>query len=207
MVPRPALDVGALRETLLSHARAVVARDGVDGLTMRALATEAGMAVGMSYKAFTSREDLLRELTWRAIADLARQVDEWAARPGGDLAERLMEFSDLNAASDAPSLVFHVSQWSRRAEVLQAAVDAGATRSWATVMKEFLAARQRDGDVRDDVDVEAFAFVLTAAMHHVLVSEEPFPAPDRSTFARYVGAVAAQLTAPRRPAEPPTTGA
>ena len=69
-------------------------------------------------------------------------------------------------------------------------------------MTDFLAARQRDGDVRADVDVEAFGFLLTAAMHHVMVAEEPFPAPDRPTLARYVAAVAAQLTdrAPSRQA-------
>ena len=66
-------------------------------------------------------------------------------------------------------------------------------------MTDFLTARQREGDVRGDVDVEAFGFLLTAAMHHVMVAEEPFPAPDRSTLARYVAAVAAQLTDQARP--------
>ncbi|GEK23315.1 TetR/AcrR family transcriptional regulator [Cellulomonas xylanilytica] len=194
MTPRPALDVDALRTTLLAHARTVIARDGVDGLTMRALASEAGMAVGMSYKAFSSREDLLGELTWRSLADLARELDEWAARPGGTLADRLLEFSDVQLASDAPALVAHLSRSTGDDGPLRVAVEAGVTRSWATVMTDFLAARQRDGDVRDDVDVEAFGFLLTAALHHVMVAEEPFPAPDRTTLSRYVAAVAAQLT-------------
>ena len=194
MTPRPPLDVDALRATLLAHARTVIGRDGVDGLTMRALATEAGMAVGMSYKAFTSREELLSELTSRSLADLARALDEWAVRPGGDLSDRIMEFSDLHLASDAPALVAHLTRSPQEAGPLHAAVDAGITRSWARVMTDFLTARQREGDVREDVDVEAFGFLLTAAMHHVMVAEEPFPAPDRSTLARYVAAVAAQLT-------------
>jgi AcrR family transcriptional regulator len=61
--PRPPTNVETLRDALLAHARAVIARDGVEGLTMRALAREAGTAVGMSYKAFSSRDELLRELT------------------------------------------------------------------------------------------------------------------------------------------------
>lgn len=194
MTPRPPLDVDGLRESLLAHARTLIARDGVDGLTMRALAGQAGMAVGMSYKAFPSREELLRELTWRSLGDLARDLDAWAARSGGDLADRLMEFSDLHLASDAPALVAHLARSPREDGPLQLAVDAGVTRSWAGVMTDFLAARQRDGDVRADVDVAAFGFLLTAAMHHVMVAEEPFPAPDRATLARYVAAVAAQLT-------------
>ncbi len=61
-------------------------------------------------------------------------------------------------------------------------------------MMEFLQTRQRDGDVRIGVDVEAFGFILTAAIHHVLVTEKPFLAPDRPTLARYIAGVAAQIT-------------
>lgn len=196
MPPRPATDVSALRESLLAHAGAVVARDGVEGLTMRALAAEAGTAVGMSYKAFASREELVRELAWRSLGDLARELDEWAARPGGELTDRLLEFTDIQSASSAPALLGVVSRWPGGDELLREAVDAGITRSWATVMTEFLAARQRSGDVRPDVDVEAFGFVLTAAMHHVMVTDAPFLVPDRGTLARYVAAVAHQMTRP-----------
>lgn len=193
--PRPATDVDELRAALLAHARAVIARDGVDGLTMRALAGEAGMAVGMSYKAFTSREQLLRELTWVSLRELAAGIEDWAVRPDGQLADRLMEFADLQAASDAPALVDHLSQVPGGEEILREAVEAGITRSWAAVMTEFLRTRQREGTVRGDVDVEAFGFVLTAALHYVLVTNEPFLAPDRATLARYVSAVADQIGA------------
>ena len=195
--PRPVRDVEALRADLLAHARDVIARDGVDGLTMRALARQAGTAVGLSYKAFTSRDELLWELTWRSLVDLARRLDDWAARTGGELGERLMEFTDIAFASVAPTLVGHLAQRSRGAELFREAVNAGITRSWATVMAEFLEARQRDGDVRADVDVEAFAYILTAAIHHVLVTEGPFQTPDRSTLARYLTSIAAQITGPR----------
>lgn len=193
--PRPATDVAGLRAALLAHARAVIAHDGVDGLTMRALAGEAGMAVGMSYKAFTSRDQLLRELTWVSLRELAAGIEDWAVRPGGQLADRLMEFADLQAASDAPALVAHLRQVPGGEEILRDAVEAGITRSWAAVMTQFLRTRQRAGTVRDDVDVEAFGFVLTAALHYVLVTDEPFVAPDRATLARYVSAVADQIGA------------
>ena len=194
MSPRPATDIAALRAKLLRHARAVIARDGVDGLTMRALAGEAGTSVGLSYKAFASRDDLLWELTWSSLVDLAGQLDEWAAQPGGELAGRLMEFLDIHRASQAPDLVDHLTRGARREELFRAAVDAGITRSWATTMTEFLRARQQAGYVRDDVDVEAFGFIITAAMHHVLVTEEPFSVPDRPTLARYIAEVAAHIT-------------
>lgn len=197
MSPRPAADIDTLRANLLRHGRAVIARDGVDGLTMRALAAEAGTAVGLSYKAFSSRDELLWELTSASIVELTRQLDDWVARPGGALADRLMEFSDLHFASVAPVLVDHITRGPRREELFRATVDAGLTRSWAALMTEFLQARQRTGDLREDVDIEAFAFLITAAMHHVLVTQKP----DRPTLSRYIAGVAAQITADTGPHE------
>jgi AcrR family transcriptional regulator len=194
MSPRPAADIEALRAKLLEHARAVIARDGVEGLTMRALAAEAGTAVGLSYKAFSSRDELLWELAWASIVELTQQLDDWVARPGGALADRLMEFSDLHFASVAPVLVDHVTRGPRAEELFRATVDAGLNRSWAALMTEFLQTRQRAGEVRDDVDIEAFGFIITAAMHHVLVTERPFIIPDRPTLARYIAGIVAQIT-------------
>lgn len=194
MSPRPAADIDALRANLLDHARAVIVRDGVDGLTMRALAAEAGTAVGLSYKAFSSRDELLWELAWTSMVELTGQLDDWVVRPGGVLADRIMEFADLHFASLAPALVDHVTRGPRRDEFFRAATDAGLTRSWAALMTKFLQTRQREGDVRDEVDAEAFGFVITAAIHHVLVTEKPFTTPDHATLARHIAAVAAQIT-------------
>ncbi|MCR1782959.1 TetR/AcrR family transcriptional regulator [Nocardioides carbamazepini] len=191
--PRPPTDIGALRRTLLHHARTVIARDGVDALTMRTLAGQSGMAVGMSYKAFDSREDLLRELALTSLQELADQIEEWASRSGGQLVDRLMEFADLQSASVAPALVAHLSNSSGGGEVLQHAVDEGVIRSWASVMTEFLQTRQREGTVRQDVDVAAFGFFITAALHYVLVTDEPFLAPARATLRQHVAGVATQI--------------
>lgn len=190
MAPRPPLDVDALRTKLLTEARAVVARDGVTGLTMRALAANAGTSVGLSYRAFSSRGELLRELMLISLAELGHDLDEWIVRPGGALGDRLMEFYDLYVESDAPDLVAHAAAGDDGEDVLQRAADAGLARSWAKTMTEFLRRRQELGEVRAGVDVEAFGFILTAAMHHVFVGNEAFRMPDRETFARYVRAVA-----------------
>lgn len=82
-------------------------------------------------------------------------------------------------------------------EFLRSAVGAGITQSWEGMMTEFLLRRQRAGDVRDDVDVEAFAFPITAALHHVLITEEPLLAPDQRRFAKCVAGVAAQIATER----------
>jgi len=190
MAPRPPIDVDGLRERLLANARAVIAREGVPGLTMRALAAQAGTSVGLSYRVFSSRDELLGELMHVSLAELGRELDEWSVRPGGALGDRLMEFFDLYVDSDAPELVAHVTAGEDGEDRLRRAADAGLARSWSKTMTEFLRRRQQLGEVRTDVDVEAFGFILTAAMHHVFVGNEAFRMPDRETFARHVRAVA-----------------
>jgi AcrR family transcriptional regulator len=168
-------------------------REGVQGLTMRALAREAGTAVGLSYKAFASRDELLWELAWESLQELIAQIDDWSERSGGDLAARIMEFAELHLDSIAPDLVDQVSRGPRGDEFLSKAAEAGTTRSWAAVMTAFLTSRQRTGEIREDADVQAFGFILTAAIHHVLVAEPPLSVPDRPTLARHIAGVAASL--------------
>src|SRR5258705_12724760 len=59
---RTAEQTGQLRAVLLGHAYRLVTREGAAALTMRALAAEAGCAVGLPYKVFASREDIIAEL-------------------------------------------------------------------------------------------------------------------------------------------------
>ena len=193
--PRPAVDVRALRESLVDHAEAIVRRDCVAGLTMRALAAESGNAVGLSYKAFASREELLGELARRAIDDLSRRLDDWAARPDGPLDERLLEFADIVLASHAPGLVTQLPGGTNPDGVLHDAFATGAARRWDHVLTAHLAARQRGGDVTADVDVDAYGFIIAGALHNLVVAGRAWQGPDRSTLAHHLSGVARHLEA------------
>lgn len=61
-VRRSEAETAELRDSLLSHAAAVVRQQGPRALTMRTLATAAGCAVGLPYKVFDNREALITEL-------------------------------------------------------------------------------------------------------------------------------------------------
>lgn len=68
-----------LRERLLMLAHEVVEARGVEALTIRRLAGEAGVAIGTVYNYFASKEDILLALTeayWRqTLAELSCAVD------------------------------------------------------------------------------------------------------------------------------------
>src|ERR687897_1169978 len=84
MVPRRSVETTEeLRASLIEHARRLVAREGPDKLTMRALAAEAGCALGLPYKAFADREDLMVELVRASFGDVRETGGELVQRGGG----------------------------------------------------------------------------------------------------------------------------
>lgn len=202
MPPRPATDVVALRESLIAHAQAVVDRDGADRLTMRALAAEAGCALGLPYKAFPTRDDLMRELAARALADMSARLEAWGDRADGDLGERLDEFADILLTSTAPGLSEQVRGGLHGDALSHEANQAGVAASWEHVMARFLRRRQLDGSVATDVDPNAYGFLITGAIHNLLVSGGAYPRPTREQLRELLAATARHLSAsgadPRR---------
>lgn len=59
-----------LRVHLLDHARRLVIRDGASALTMRALAAESGVSVGLPYKVFADRREIVAEIVHGEVAAL-----------------------------------------------------------------------------------------------------------------------------------------
>lgn len=66
-----------IREDVLRAARTIVAANGIDGLSMVAVAAEAGLAVGSLYRHFAGRGELVSavvERTCRHELDVLRQI-------------------------------------------------------------------------------------------------------------------------------------
>ena len=71
-----------LRAELLEHARTIVRRDGAAALTMRALAAEAGVSVGLPYKVFADRREIVTEIVRGEITTLQAATEELVATAG-----------------------------------------------------------------------------------------------------------------------------
>ena len=102
-----AINMEKRRQRILSAARATLARDGVDGLTVRKLAVEAGITVPTIYNLIGSKDDLLRrlleELVSRAEQALSEVEEddpiEATARVVGTLATLFAEDEDFCRAA------------------------------------------------------------------------------------------------------------
>jgi AcrR family transcriptional regulator len=200
-VPRRTSEATArLRADLIEHARTLVRRDGATALTMRALAAEAGCAVGLPYKVFADRGELVTEVAVSELGDLARRMAAWAAETGTrSVGENLDRYASILLDAETPALTLAESIDGER---LRARFDDSAEAlsffdSLGSVVADYLAGEQRTGRVRADVDTAAFGFVISGGIHNLVASGPGYPRPSRGELAHHLRAIAEQL-APER---------
>jgi AcrR family transcriptional regulator len=191
-----------LRASLVAHAQRLVAREGASALTMRALAAEAGCAIGLPYKVFADRRDLVAELVHTEFLEMRSVVDELAARAGtGTIGGNLAWFADLLLASPAVAVaqeVFADEQLMKT--VLTRIHETGAgPATFETILSGYLAAERRAGRIDHDVDEEAFGFLLAGAIHNLIVSGQGYPRPSKRRLKQFLTAVAARLASTQPP--------
>src|SRR5262245_15146311 len=91
LMPRTAVQYQALRgesrARILEAALDVFARLGYEGASVRLIARQAGVAQGLLYNYFESKEQLLRAIFERGMRDVQASFE--AAEVGGDPPERL----------------------------------------------------------------------------------------------------------------------
>lgn len=184
-----------LRGWLVEVAQQLVARDGAAALTMRGLAAEAGCAVGLPYKVFASRDELVAELVQAEFVRLRAAFDELVASAGtATVGDNLGRYAELLLGSPAVGLAHGIAP----DEPLSRAIDAkagetGVVAAVATTVADYLAAEKRLGRVDADVDESAFGFLVAGAVHNLLVSGRPYPKPSMRQLKQMLAAVATRL--------------
>ena len=151
---RTAETTAALRESLVAHAQRIVAREGASALTMRALAAEAGCAVGLPYKVFVDRRDLIAELVHAEFIEMQAVFDELVARAGtGTIGGNLSWFADVLLTSPAVAVAQEVFADEQLTKIVTARIhETGAgPGSFETILSGYLAAEKRAGRVDPDV--------------------------------------------------------
>ena len=201
-MPRTPLQNQRLRaesqQRLLAAARTTFARLGYERATVRDIAQEAGVAQGLLYNYFRSKDDLLREVFREGVSDVAAAIG--AGEEGGTPEERLervirRSFEIVRERREFWQLSYMVRHQPRTAEVL-----GDALTEWTAAVREQLAALLREIGHRD---APALARVLFAAIdgvaqHYVLNPEEyPMEATAECLVRHFC----------RRPAEPAQTRA
>jgi AcrR family transcriptional regulator len=79
------------RERILGAASRLFVRDGFRQATMRRIAEEAGVALGLTYRYFPAKEDLALALYGQLAVELVTRTEAWGSLPLGEGFRRAMQ--------------------------------------------------------------------------------------------------------------------
>lgn len=142
----------AARLRLIDATIAVVERDGVDGLTTRAITAEAGVSAGMFYGHFDSKESLLSAVVDHKVDELTTlvEVEIEMGAPLLDVVRGMLR--ELVTVADLQALaVFRGASASDEARAAQRSINERIVEAFTPILDATIAA----GVVRSDVDVPA----------------------------------------------------
>jgi AcrR family transcriptional regulator len=194
-----------LRAELLEHASTIVRRDGAAALTMRALAAEAGVSLGLPYKVFADRREIVTEIVRGEINTLRAATEELVATAGrGTVGDNLTHFAEAILDSPAAPLARELhSDDQLLGSVTGAAEEAGVgPTGLVSVLGRYLVVEQQAGRVAGHVDTDAIAFLLAGALHNLLIAGPAWPRPNQWELKRNLAGIAAAMAA-----DPSTTWA
>ncbi|GAA2803980.1 TetR/AcrR family transcriptional regulator [Kribbella solani] len=156
------------REQLFDAAERVLLREGPDGLTSRAVTTEAGCAKGVLHKYFTDFDGFLAELVLDRIRRLDGQAEVLLKSAGqGSVAGNLTAMLTELFGSVAVAIVsLTISRDSLRAR-LRAAVPTGVPilTEAGQVLLDYLAAEQKHGRIPPEADLNTLGLTLIGSTH------------------------------------------
>lgn len=162
------------RAQLFAAAERVLARDGVSGLSSRAVTDEAGVAKGVLHRHFTDFDDFLAELVRDRISLLGREALQLESKAGADSV-----ISNLAAALTrifTPAALGLIAVISSRDAVrarLRGTTPRGVPlfTEASAMLSSYLRAERDLGRLLPDADPDALAFTLIGTGHLLFAGE------------------------------------
>ncbi|WP_067796845.1 TetR/AcrR family transcriptional regulator [Actinomadura formosensis] len=174
MSPRKAAAVRTgdrtLREHLIATAERMMAERGTAGLTVRAIAREAGVADGVLYNHFADKEDLLAHAL-RARAESVASTLGPLPEPGTATIEENLRAYVAYGLTLHNGLLPALAGLIARPEVLaRFAALSGGEEDWRTRLARYLRAERDLGRLAPDAPVDAATSMIVGACHEPVLS-------------------------------------
>jgi AcrR family transcriptional regulator len=150
------VDHEAQRVTFANAAMSLIVREGLEGVTMRAVAAEAGLSYGSLFHYFESKDDLLMHVVRQSMASQTRRVNDYANKFTGMKAlERLLcDDAIINESSRDSWLVWLTFLYKAALQKSFAEMHADLISGWLGRIQDLLRQAQDNGEVRADLDLE-----------------------------------------------------
>ena len=155
------------RRLLLDAAVRVFARKGYHAARVGDIAEEAGVAYGLLYHYFSSKEEVLRDVfreTWRALIATIENVE----RAGDSPREQLRKVAEilLRSCRREPDLVHVLVLEVTRSQLLAGEMDE-IVASFSAI-QSIVERGQADGSIRSDLDARLASYVFYGAIDELL---------------------------------------
>jgi AcrR family transcriptional regulator len=207
MSPRRAAALRAggrsLREHLIATAERMMAERGTAGLTVRAIAREAGVADGVLYNHFADKEELLAHALRARAESVGRELGPLPEPGTATVAENLRAYVAYGLAAHR-ALIPAVAGLVAQPEVLaRFAGLSGGEEDWRSRLAAYLRAERDLGRLAPDAPVDAATSMIVGACHEPVLSAlfqgEDIARRDRPDTADDLVAVVLRGIAPRTP--------
>lgn len=156
------VDHDAQRKRFAQAAIRVIARDGFEGTTMRAVAAEAGLSYGSLFHYFDSKDQLLIHAIRHLTARQSRRVNDFSSRSRGLSALRRLLYDDalVDAASRDEAVVWLAFLSRAALEPALARIHGDLIDGWLERIRQMLDEAQAAGEVAAGLDSEAEALAI-----------------------------------------------
>ncbi len=158
------VDHEAQRVKFAEAAMRLIARHGIEGVTMRAVAAEAGLSYGSLFHYFDSKDDLLMHAVRHLTSLQTTRVNEYTSQYSGlkALEHLLCDDAIVNESSRDSWTVWLTFQYKVALDPSFADVHAEMISGWLERIRSLLADAMEAGEISRDLDVESEAMAVWA---------------------------------------------
>ncbi len=156
------VDHDAQRERFANAAMSLIARHGLEGVTMRAVATEAGLSYGSLFHYFGSKDELLMHAVRHSTSLQTKRVNEFSSQYSGlkALEHLLCDDVIVNESSRDNWMVWLTFLYKAALQESFAEMHAELIGGWLARIAALLEDAQKSGEIRGDLDVGLEAMAI-----------------------------------------------
>lgn len=152
------------REIFAQAAMRLMARDGLEGVTMRAVANEAKLSYGSLFHYFESKDDLLKHAIRQLMSSQTKRVNEYVTQYSGlkALEHLLCDDAIINESSRDSWIVWMTFQYKVALQPSFAEMHAELIAGWLERITQLLTDAQNAGEIDAKLDTNTEAMAVWA---------------------------------------------
>jgi len=156
------VDHNVQRQKFAEATMRLVARQGLEGVRMRAVAAEANLSYGSLFHYFESKDDLLKHAVQHSMAQQTQRVNDYQSRYKGmkALEHLLCDDAITNESSRDAWLVWQTFLYKAALQESFAELHTDLINGWLARIAGLLADAKRAGEVDPELDVKLEAMAL-----------------------------------------------